>query len=393
MNRNRTFDITIFGASGYTGRLVAEYLWNKYGKNQSFKLAIAGRNIEKLQSLRTDLNAGDELGILFADAEDPGSLTTIATNTRLIITTVGPYQLYGTKLVRTCAAVGTDYLDLCVETHWIRRMVEICTVPAKTSGARILFSCGFDSIPSEIGVSSIQEAAKRKTGSYASSVKCFVRGLNGGFSGGTAESINSTLSAAAKDEGVAKLLADPFALTPGFAGPPQPETNTSAFDNDLGVWTAPWMMNFINTRNIHRLNYLLDQPYGKGFLYDERIMTGPGGEGKAAAEVIVAAPSPLVGDHAPKPGTGPTKEERDRGSFSLLFTARTDKGELIKVGVHGDKDPGYGSTSKMISETAIALLTQKVRCPGGIWTPGAALRDGLEERLTAQAGIAVSIED
>jgi short subunit dehydrogenase-like uncharacterized protein len=393
MKTSRNFDIAVFGASGYTGRLVAEYLWSKYGKHQSLKLAIAGRSLDKLQSVKDELHASDELGILFADAEDLGSLTTMANSTRLIITTVGPYQLYGTKLVEACAAVGTDYLDLCVETHWIRRMIDTYTVPARTSGARILFSCGFDSIPSEIGVYSIQEAAKRKTGSYASSVKCFVRQLKGGFSGGTAESINANLSAAASNEGVAKLFADPFALTPGFTGSPQPETNTVAFDDDLGVWTAPWMMTFINTRNVHRLNYLLDQRFGKSFVYDERVMTGPGAEGKASADAIASAPSPLVGDHVPKPGAGPTREERDSGSFDLLFSARTEKAGLLKVGVRGDKDPGYGSTSKMISETAMALLTPRLSCPGGIWTPGAALRDELKERLTAQAGILVSIED
>jgi len=392
MRANRTFDIAIFGASGYTGRLVAEYLWNKYGKRQSFKLAIAGRNLERLQSVKAALNAGDELGILVADAEDLGSLATMASNTRLIITTVGPYQFHGTKLVEACASVGTDYLDLCAEPHWIRRMIDTYTAPAKTSGARILFSCGFDSIPSEIGVYSVQEAAKRKTGSYSSSVKCLVRQLKGTFSGGTVESLSANLSAAANDENVAKLLADPFALTPGFAGPPQSETNTVTFDDDLGVWTAPSMMAYINTCSVHRLNYLLAQRFGENFRYDECIMTGPGDEGKAAAEAIASAPSPLVGDHAPKPGTGPTKEERDTGSFSLLFIARTAEAGLIKVGVEGDQDPGYDSTSKMISEAAIALLTQKTSCLGGIWTPGAALRDELKAHLT-QAGILAWSED
>jgi short subunit dehydrogenase-like uncharacterized protein len=393
MKENRKYDITLFGASGYTGRLIAEYLWNKYAKHQSLKLAIAGRSLDKLQGVKADLGASEELGILFGDAEDLGSLTTIANSTRLIITTVGPYQLYGANLVEACASTGTDYLDLCVETHWIRRMIDTYTAPAKASGARILFSCGFDSIPSEIGVYSVQEAAKYKTGSYASSVKCFVRELKGGFSGGTAESINATLSSAAHNEGVAKLLADPFALTPGFSGPPQPETNAVTFDDDLGVWTAPWMMTFINTRNVHRLNYLLDQRFGERFVYDERVMTGPGAEGRASADAVASAPSPLIGDHVPKPGCGPTKEERDSGSFDLLFSAQTEKAGLLKVGVRGDKDPGYGSTSKMISETAMVLLTPSLSCPGGIWTPGAALRDQLKERLSAQAGILVSIED
>jgi short subunit dehydrogenase-like uncharacterized protein len=392
MRTNRTFDIVIYGASGYTGGLVVEYLWSKYGAHRQFKLAIAGRNVEKLQCVKATLHAGDDLGILIADAQDLVSLTTVANKTRLIITTVGPYQFYGTKLVEACALAGTDYLDLSVEPHWIRRMIDAYTPPAEMSGARILFSCGFDSIPSEIGVYSVQEAAKRKTGSYASSVKCLVRELKGGFSGGTAESINANLSAAARDESVARLLADPFALTPVFAGPRQPETNAVTFDDDLGEWTAPSIMAFINTRNVHRLNYLLGHRFGKDFLYDERFMAGPGNAGKAAAEAIASAPSPLVGDHAPKPGAGPSKEERDAGSSNLLFMARTDNGELIKVGVRGDKDPGYGSTSMMISEAAIALLTQKTPCPGGIWTPGAALGDELKERLI-EAGIQVCIED
>lgn len=385
--------MVIYGASGYSGRLVAEYLWNRYGKHQCFKLAIAGRDLEKLQGVKAALNGGGDLGILIADAEDLGSLTTMANSTRVIITTVGPYQFYGTKLVEACASVGTDYLDLCAEPHWARRMIDTYTGAAQSSGARILFSCGFDSIPSEIGVYSVQEAAKQKTRGYASSVKCLVRELKGGYSGGTAESLKASLNAAAKDTCVAKLLADPFALTPGFAGPAQPETNAVMFDDDLGVWTAPSLMAPINTRSVHRLNYLLDQRYGENFLYDECMMTGPGDEGKSAAEAIATAPSPLGGDHAPKPGTGPTKEERDTGSFNLLFIARTDKAGLLKVGLYGDRDPGYGSTSKMISETAIALLTQKIECPGGIWTPGAALREELKVRLTAKAGILVWIED
>ena len=153
------------------------------------------------------------------------------------------------------------------------------------------------------------------------------------------------------------------------------------------------MVAFIDTRSVHRLNYLLAQRFGENVLYDERIMTGPGDEGKAAAEATASTPSPLVGDHVPKPGTGPTKEERDIGSFSVLFIAQTDKAGLIKVGLQGDRDPGYGFTSKMISEAAIALLTQKTCCSGGIFTPGAALRDELKKRLTAEAGILVSTED
>ena len=393
MTLNRKFDVVIFGATGYIGKLVAEYFWNKYGKNQRFKLAIAGRDRAKLSDLKIALNAGDHLGALVANAEDLDSLMAMTRDTRAVITTVGPYQFQGTRLVEACAAAGTDYLDLCAEPHWIRKMIDTYSAPAKASGARILFSCGFDSIPSEIGVSEVQELAKQKTGSYASAVKGLVRQMSGGFSGGTAASLNANLIAASEDENVAKLLEDPFALTPGFIGSPQPEAAGVAFDSDLGVWTAPSMMAFINTRNVHRLNFLLSRPFGDKFLYDERIMTGPGEQGRAAAEAIASAPSPLVGDRAPKPGAGPTKEERDSGSFNLLFVARTDQGGLVKIGIDGDSDPGYGSTSKMISESAIALLTQKIPCAGGIWTPGAALREELKGRLTSEAGIRVWEED
>jgi short subunit dehydrogenase-like uncharacterized protein len=203
--------------------------------------------------------------------------------------------------------------------------------------------------------------------------------------------LNANLKAAEQDAEIARLLNDPFALTPGFAGPPQIESGAVSLDTDLDSWTAPSMMAFINTRNVHRMNLLLGHAYGENFLYDERVMTGPGIEGKRTAEAFANAPSPLQGEDAPKPGQGPTREARESGSFDLLFSGRVPDRGLIKVSVKGDSDPGYGATSRMISECAVTLLNCPQR-PSGIWTPGALLQESLLVRLRANAGISFTDE-
>lgn len=380
----REFDLIVYGASGYTGRLVSEYLVQRYGADPSLKWAMAGRTESKLREVRAEIDPFENTLLIVADASDPASLNAMARRARCVITTVGPYQLYGEPLVAACAETGTDYVDLCGEPAWMRSMIDKYDAAAKKSGARIVFSCGFDSIPFDLGVWFTQEEAKKEFGAPAREIKCRVRAMKGKFSGGTAASLKATMAAAFKDPSVIELLKSPFALTPGFDGARQPSGSKPVEEN--GVWMAPFIMAPINTKNVHRSNLLLNHPYGKEFVYSEMMMTGSGEQGEKIAKAV-AADTSLMGDDAPKPGEGPTKEERDTGFYDILFLGETARGEKIRTFCKGDRDPGYGSTSKMIAESAICLVRDRADTPGGIWTPAAALGRALLKRLEANAGV------
>ncbi len=392
MKPSSKFDIVVYGATGFTGRLVAEYLASHYAGKADLKWAMAGRSLDKLASVRDAIGAPADTALIAADAGDPVSLKAMIDQTRSVLTTVGPYQLYGSELVAACAASGTDYFDLCGEPVWMRQMIDAHQATAQSSGARIVFSCGFDSLPFELGVFFLQETAKKVLGAPVGRVKGRVRNMKGTFSGGTAASIKATFAAAAKDLSLVAMLKNPFVLTPGFEGPKQPPGNKPLFDEDLGMWTAPFVMATINTRNVHRSNLLMGFPYGKDFVYDEMVLTGPGEKGEANAKLVVAANSEMGGPGGPKPGEGPSKEQRDNGLYDLLFVGLAEGGRQIRVAVRGDRDPGYGSTSKMISECAICLLRDTPEVPGGIWTPGAAMGDHLIKRLVDHAGLSFEVE-
>ncbi len=383
MSNGREFDLIVYGASGFTGRLVAEYLDQTYGGDLNW--ALAGRNAEKLAAVRAEMGIRDSVPVVTADADQPETLQALAERTRLVLTTVGPYQLYGEPLVKACAEAGTDYVDLCGEPAWMRQMIDRYGDTAERSGARIVFSCGFDSIPFDLGVLFLQQQAKEKGLTPMSRVKGRVRKMKGTFSGGTAASLKATL-AAAKDPAIRDLLVDPFALTPGFSGPAQPPAAKPEYDDALGTWAAPFIMAAINTRNVHRSNFLLGHAYGEDFTYDEMILTGDGDKGKATAEAVAQDRS-LAGEDAPKPGEGPSKEERENGFYDVLFLGGNDQGEHLAVSVSGDKDPGYGSTSRMISESALCLLRDATDTGGGIWTTAPAMGDKLIKRLTEHAGV------
>src|SRR5258707_1961483 len=329
-----------------------------------------------------------------AEGSDPASLKAMIAQTRLVLTTVGPYQLYGSELVAACAASGTDYLDLCGEPLWMRQMIDTHEAAAKASGARIVFSCGFDSIPFELGVFFCEAAAKKSFGAPVSRVKTRVRDLKGGPSGGTVASMKANFMAAARDLSLVSMLQDPFVLTPGFEGPDQPRGNRPKLDEDIASWTAPFGMATINTRNVHRSNMLMGFPYGKDFVYDEMVLTGAGEQGDANARRLLAAMNAermgAVG--GPKPGEGPSKEERESGHYDLLFVGLAPDGRQVRVAVKGDRDPGYGSTSKMIGECAVCLLRDAPEVRGGIWTPGAAMGDRLIKRLVDHAGLTFDVE-
>jgi short subunit dehydrogenase-like uncharacterized protein len=392
---SKPYDLIIFGASGFTGRLVAEYVLKQYGlndpKRSSLKWAIAGRSLEKLAMIRDQLGAPIDLPLLVADASDKSSLQAVVTSTRLVLTTVGPYQLYGSDLVELCAHLGTDYIDLCGEPVWMRQMIDAHQAQARKSGSRIVFSCGFDSIPFDLGVWFAQQQFKEKFGMAAPRVKGRVRKMKGSFSGGTAASLKATVAAATADPALMDLLKNPFALTPGFAGPKQPHGMKPLYDESIGSWCAPFIMAAINTRNVHRCNYLLNLAYGDGFVYDEMMLTGPGEKGEAIANAVASDKS-MEGDDGPKPGEGPSLQERDAGYYDLLFFAQGLNNERLTIAVKGDKDPGYGSTSKMIAESALCLLRDNVNIAGGLWTPASAMAAPLMKRLVENAGLSFVIE-
>jgi short subunit dehydrogenase-like uncharacterized protein len=316
----------------------------------------------------------------------------MVSRTASVLSTVGPYQLYGSGLVAACAAGGTDYLDLCGEPIWMRQMIDAHEAQARKTGARIVFSCGYDSLPFELGVFFLQQAAKQRLGSSVARVKGRVRKMKGTFSGGTAASMRAIFAAAANDPDLLPKLRDPFVLTPGFEGPKQPPGNKPLFDEDIGMWAAPFVMANINTRNVHRSNFLLGFPYGRDFVYDEMMVAGPRDTGEATAKAIIAANNKLGAQGGPKPGEGPSKEERDSGYYDLLFVGLAPDGRQVKAAVTGDRDPGYGSTSKMIAECAICLRRDTLDIAGGFWTPGAAMKDALLKRLVDHAGMTFTIE-
>lgn len=387
------FDIVVYGATGFTGQLVAEYLATHYRGDTQLKWAMAGRSKDKLAKVRDAIGASADTPLIVADASDPDSIKAMVDQTKSVVTTVGPYLLYGNELIAACASSGTDYFDLCGEVPWMRRMIEAHQAAAERSGARIMFSCGYDSLPFELGVFTCEEAAKKVFGAPVARVKGRVRAMKGTFSGGTAASGRAIFDAAAKDPSLLTLVRDPFALTPGFSGPKQPPGNRPVYDEDLQIWLTPFFMANINTRNVHRSNALLGFPYGQDFVYDEMQIAGPGEEGEARAKRIMAANNNLAsGAAVPKPGEGPSKEERDSGYYDLLFVGISPDGRQVRTSVKGDRDPGYGSTSKMISECAICLLRDTPDVPAGIWTPGAAMQHRLIKRLVDHAGLTFQVE-
>ncbi|GEQ98097.1 saccharopine dehydrogenase [Iodidimonas gelatinilytica] len=391
MSAPRTFDLVVYGATGFTGKLVAEYITTTYGAGPHLRWAMAGRNLEKLAKTRDDLGLPEDFPLIVADGAQPETLVELVSQTRLVLTTVGPYQLYGSALVKACADAGTDYVDLCGEPAWMRQMIDAHAETAQKNGARIVFSCGFDSVPFDLGVLFLQKEARKTLGGPVKTVKGRVRKMKGGFSGGTAASLKATLASAAQDPDILNLLRNPFALTPGFEGARQPSGAKPYYDEDCGSWAAPFIMAAINTRNIHRSHALLEHPWGEDFTYEEMLLTGPGEQGEAVAKAVAEDKSMMKEDGL-KPGEGPSREERESGSYDVLFIGKADDGRSVRVSVSGDRDPGYGSTSKMITESALCLLNDRPDLKGGIWTPAAAMGEALIPRLTKNAGLTFTVE-
>jgi short subunit dehydrogenase-like uncharacterized protein len=404
---NRPLDVIVFGATGFTGRLVAEYLLATQGVGRGLRWALAGRSQAKLEAVREEIGAPAALPLITTDARDATALAALVRKTRVVITTVGPYTLLGEPLLAACAAAGTDCVDLCGEPLWMADMISRHHATAQASGARIVHSCGFDSIPFDLGVLFLQTAANRRWGAPLPTVHGLVRVMKGAISGGTAASLLATVQAIARQPALSRTLADPFALTPGPAGPYQPDSAHALFDPLAPGWTAPFVMAAINTKNVHRTNALRGHAYGRDFVYAERELKGDGPAGHLRAKIAarrtrlqnallgLAPARALIRRFAlPAPGKGPSPAQQQAGRYELLFVGQAADGRSLRAVVKGDRDPGYGSTSKMVSESALCLLhdVDRSATPGGLWTPAAAMGLALVERLRARAGLSFELE-
>jgi len=388
MSETKKYDFIVFGATGFTGKLVVEYLVERYLSNPEIKWALAGRNLEKLKSVAKSKNVPDDICLFTADSNDKTSIENLVSKTKCILTVVGPYQLYGNNIIESCAKSGTDYVDLCGEPGWMHEKINALSNISKESGSRIVFSCGFDSIPFDLGVLFLQNEIIKRFNKPAPNVRGRVRAMNGEFSGGTAASLGATMSALKEKPELFAVLANPFALSNGFIGPDQPADNKPVYDEKLDSWVAPFFMAPINTKNIHRSNALMDHIYGEDFCYNEMWIQGTGDEGKAAADFISKS-NPL--SNAPQPGEGPSRESRENGNYDLLFCGDIDD-KSIHVSVTGDMDPGYGSTSKMITESAVCLVKECDDLKGGIYTSASSMGTKLIKRLEDNAGLTFKLE-
>lgn len=407
---DREFDVVVWGATGFTGRLVAEYLLGRHGAAGGLRWALGGRSRAKLETVAREL--GDEAGrlpLLVGDGQDEIFLGELARRTAVVCTTVGPYAQYGSRLVAACAAHGTDYCDLTGEAQWMRRMIDAHQKEANASGARLVHTCGFDSIPSDLGVFFLQREMRARHGVTCPRIKYRVAGFAGGFSGGTAASMIHMLEEAAADPEVRRILADPYALNPEGErhGPDGRERSTPAWDPDFEAWTGPFVMAAINERVVRRSNALQDYPYGRDFRYDEATLTGSGPAGALKAAGLSAgvvgtlaagAVGPLRGvlsRFLPAPGEGPSPKQREEGYFDIRLFGQhpSEPAKSLYGRVTGDRDPGYGSTARMLGEAAACLALDDLPVAGGFWTPASAMGDALLTRLEAHAGLRFAIED
>lgn len=404
----REFDIIVWGASGFTGRLVAEYLIQRYGVGGDLRWAMAGRNLTKLEAVRAELGA-TELPIILADSNDDASLDAMVSRTRVMCTTVGPYASYGSRLVAACAARGSHYCDLTGEVHWMRRMIDAHDAEAQASGARIVHTCGFDSIPSDLGVLRVQREMFARHGVRAAAVKYRITEFKGAFSGGTVASMLNMMAESEIDPEIQDLLNDPYGLNPEAErrGLDAPERVLPEYDVDFAAWTTPFVMAAINTRVVRRSNVLLGYAYGREFRYDEAMLMPRGLRGFPAAAAVSVGSSlfnsaagvsglrSVLAKLLPKPGEGPSRQTRESGMFDITLLGKhpVDAAADIRVRVRGDRDPGYGSTAKMLGESAVCLARDPLDSPAGMSTPAAAMGDALIARLGDNAGVTFELDE
>ena len=407
----RPYAVVLYGATSFVGQITAHYLTeflsnakDKNGANVTW--AIAGRDEEKLNELQSKL--ASKVDIIIANSDDAASLDKMTKQTQVIISTVGPYLKYGEPLIKSCAENGTDYVDLTGEAIFIKDMMDKYQDTAKQSGARIVNSCGFDSIPSDLGVYFTQQKAEEKFGNACDVIHMRVKAAKGGLSGGTIASMATIFEEVSQDKSRRKQVANPYLLNDDKEAPNVRQANVSKpeYDDEHKRWLAPFVMASINTRIVHRSNQLLGYEYGRDFKYDEAMWMKDGVKGKLSsyamsagllgfATAMMIKPSrELLSKHVlPKSGSGPSKEEQENGYFDIRLFGKTANNDTINTKVTGDKDPGYGSTSRMLSQAALCLAQDisKDDIGGGFWTPASAMGDSLIERLEAYSGISFEV--
>ncbi|WP_426752851.1 saccharopine dehydrogenase family protein [Myxococcus sp. Y35] len=409
------FDIVVWGATGFTGRLVAEYLARSQDTHRA-RWALAGRDLGKLGKVRRELAAiapsCSELPLLIADARDAASLDALVPRTRVVCTTVGPYARYGSELVAACVRAGVSYCDLTGEVQWMRRMIDAHHEQARQSGARIVHTCGFDSIPSDLGVLMMQEHMREAHGGHLDAVRLYMGPMRGGASGGTAASMVQALEEASTDRSVRRIMAHPHALDP-VPGPRRPESRDELgvhYSEELGQWTGPFFMATVNTRVVRRSNALLGHPWGEQFRYSEVASYGSGPKGLLRATGFTAGMGGLVAAMQvkrlrtlleakvlPAPGEGPTAEAREKGFFVAQLrgegtSPRTGQQVRLKGKVAAQGDPGYAATSRMLAESALSLAFDDIPSAGGVLTPASCMGMKLVERLR-RAGMTFEVEE
>ena len=406
---DRPYDLIVFGATSFVGEILCRYLVERHGTDGDLRWAIAGRNGDKIEAVAS--STGAEVPRITADAGDRAALAELADSCRAVISTVGPYALYGSPLIEAVVEAGTDSVDLTGEPQWMQRMIDAHSEQARRSGARVVHTCGFDSIPSDLGTWFTQQQAMERFGQPCTTIAMRVKAMKGGASGGTIASMLNVVDETKADPSLRKTLGNPYALAPEAmrSGPRQPNVVTPTRDAASGEWVAPFVMAGINTKVVHRTHALLDRPWGEDFTYDEAMMMGTSPVGAVKAGALVgglggfmglAAVGParrLLGKLLPEPGEGPSPEAQAAGFYDIRFFGTTAAGDTITTKVTGDRDPGYGSTAKMLAESATTLLAtnrgEKTGTPGGFWTPATAMGDRLIDSLVAHAGLTFEVLD
>lgn len=398
-NSGQQFDFILYGATSFVGQIMTEYLAGY--TSEEYTWAMAGRSESKLQELKQRLNL-NEVPHFVADATDETALKALCEKTKAVVSTVGPYALYGDTLVKVCAQSGTDYCDLTGEPQWIKQMLGKYEADAKSSGARIIHCTGFDSIPSDLGVYKLQQAVIEQTAAPAKYIKMRVRKVKGVASGGTIASMLNVFKEVKENPQLRKVLINPYVLCPDGHTFKQRQKNHKGAEHDksLGVWTMPFVMASINERIVHRSNALLGNQYGADFLYDEAMTAKSGLQAWTftlglGAFMLAASLSPLrklLANYVlAKPGEGPTAEQQLDGMFDMRFYADMPHGNKLVLKVEGDRDPGYGSTAKMLAQAVLCLSKDIPDLNGGFWTPASALNEPLIERLAKHAGVTIAV--
>jgi short subunit dehydrogenase-like uncharacterized protein len=391
------YDVILYGATSFVGQITAKYLAQYDG--EAFTWAIAGRSLDKLNRLKDQLQL-PQLTCFVADSADEQALTEMAKHAKVIITTVGPYALYGETLVKVCATTGTDYCDLTGEPQWIKAMLDKYEALATSTGARIIHTAGFDSIPSDLGVWAMQQDALASTGKPIKHIKMRVHKVKGAASGGTVASMLNVMSDVGKDKSLRKVLVNPYVLCPSDHPYHIRQTNhtKAQFEPDTKMWIMPFVMAAINERIVHRTNALLAHQYGDDFRYDEAMRAKSGGQawgmtlglGAFMLGASVGALRKLMTNtFLPKPGEGPSEQAQTAGMYDMRFYGVTCDGQELVYQVIGDRDPGYGSTAKMLAQVGLCLAKDVDELQGGCWTPAAGLGSKLQHRLAAHAGVVV----